>query len=266
MPSRTGNHSGKPEAALTLRTTDRCSRSPGTSARCRAAVAAPAFSIAHARALEVDALPAGGGLRDSSPGTLRALCVTLDVPFARLFDPPRPRTRVVRADEGLTAAAAEADDRATLPAAGPPGVRRDLYRIDGRTGHRAGLRAAHAGGRRARAADLGARPRRPHLRARRTPVRDYVAYPGDLPHLRGAGAARPGRAGDRAQLSEAPTAVEGNGAAAFGGKRRHSCRRIRAGRSAVGPRERPGAVTGCGARGPVLPRRGPRPLLWCASC
>ncbi len=28
------------------------------------------------------------------------------------------------------AAAAEADDRATLPAAGPPGVRRDLYRID----------------------------------------------------------------------------------------------------------------------------------------
>lgn len=90
--------------------------------------------------------------------------------------PGRPRRR--RAHRGRRRGRRPRDAAGRGPARGTP---RPLPHRR-RTGRRAGLRAAHAGGRRARAADLGARPRRPHLRARRTPVRDYVAYPGDLPH------------------------------------------------------------------------------------
>jgi mannose-6-phosphate isomerase-like protein (cupin superfamily) len=67
--------------------------------------------------------------------TLWAICVALDVPFSRLLDPPRPYTQVIRAHEGPTIAAAEADYLATLLAACPPGARRDIYRIQADPGH-----------------------------------------------------------------------------------------------------------------------------------
>lgn len=125
-------------------------------------------------------LEAGSG--NPSLETLWALCVTLDVPFARLFDPPRPRTQVIRADEGLTVAAAEADYRATLLAAGPPGARRDLYRVDAEPGtardsepHMPGVveHVLLTSGR----ALVGLTSEPVELRPG-----DYVAYPGDLPH------------------------------------------------------------------------------------
>ena len=70
------------------------------------------------------------GTGNPSLETLWAICVALDVPFSRLVDPPRPLTRVIRADEGPTIAAAEADYRATLLASCPPGARHDVYRIE----------------------------------------------------------------------------------------------------------------------------------------
>src|ERR1700736_6640553 len=53
------------------------------------------------------------GTGNPSLETLWALCVALDAPFSRLLDPPRPQTQVIRADEGPTVAAAQADYQAT---------------------------------------------------------------------------------------------------------------------------------------------------------
>src|SRR6476619_2141815 len=75
------------------------------------------------------------GTGNPSVETLWAICVALDVPFSRLLDPPRPHTQVIRAHEGPTIAAAEADYLATLLAACPPGARRDIYRIQANPGH-----------------------------------------------------------------------------------------------------------------------------------
>src|SRR2546423_9773699 len=52
-------------------------------------------------------LESGSG--NPSVETLWALSVTLDVPFAQLVDPPRPRVKVIRAGEGPTFAAERSD-------------------------------------------------------------------------------------------------------------------------------------------------------------
>src|SRR5579864_7258340 len=75
------------------------------------------------------------GTGNPSLETLWAICVALDAPFSRLLDPPRPRIQVIRADEGPTVAAAEADYQATLLAASAPGARCDIYRIQAEPGH-----------------------------------------------------------------------------------------------------------------------------------
>src|SRR5580704_10034387 len=75
------------------------------------------------------------GTGNPSLETLWAICVALDAPFSRLLDPPQPHILLIRADEGPTVAAAEADYQATLLAACPPGARRDVYRIRAEPGH-----------------------------------------------------------------------------------------------------------------------------------
>src|ERR1700746_922040 len=74
------------------------------------------------------------GTGNPSVETLWAICVALDAPFSRLLDPPRSQTQVIRADEGPTVAAAEADYLATLLAACPPRARPDIYRIHAEPG------------------------------------------------------------------------------------------------------------------------------------
>jgi transcriptional regulator with XRE-family HTH domain len=123
------------------------------------------------------------GVGNPSLETLWAICVALDVPFPRLVDPPPPHIQVIRAHEGPTVAAAEADYLATVLAACPPGARRDIYRIQAEPGH--------------------ARASEPHmpgvvehvvLSAGRAlvgvtgePVElapgDYIRYPGDVAHV-----------------------------------------------------------------------------------
>ncbi|GAA1900530.1 XRE family transcriptional regulator [Streptomyces sodiiphilus] len=126
-------------------------------------------------------LEAGRG--NPSLETLWALCVTLDVPFSRLLDPPRVRTRVIRAGQGPAVASAHADYRATLLAACPHGARRDIYHVDAEPGtvhasdpHMPGVVEhvvlSHG---RARAGVAGEEV---ELRPG-----DYVCYPGDLPHV-----------------------------------------------------------------------------------
>lgn len=123
------------------------------------------------------------GTGNPSLETLWALCVALDMPFSRLLDPPRTTVHVIRAGEGPVVAAAESEYRATLLAAGPANSRRDLFRITAEPGH--------------------VRKSVPHilgvvehvlLASGRalvgpidTPVElvpgDYIAYPGDAPHV-----------------------------------------------------------------------------------
>ena len=123
------------------------------------------------------------GTGNPSLETLWAICVALDVPFSRLIDPPRPRTRVIRADEGPTVAAAEADYQATLLAAVSPGVRSDVYRI-----------AAEPGPPRVSEAHMPGVIEHVVLSSGRAlvgvagePVElgpgDYICYPADVPHV-----------------------------------------------------------------------------------
>lgn len=126
-------------------------------------------------------LEAGNG----NPGveTLWALSVALDVPFADLVEPPRPRVRIVRAGEGPGVAAERANYMATLLASSPPNARRDVYLISAQPGaaresdpHMSGV-VEHvilsAG-----SAEVGIAAEPVRLRPG-----DYLCYPGDVAHV-----------------------------------------------------------------------------------
>ncbi|WP_027504935.1 helix-turn-helix domain-containing protein [Rhodococcus sp. UNC23MFCrub1.1] len=123
------------------------------------------------------------GTGNPSVETLWALSVTLNVPFARLVEPPRQEVRLVRRGEGPSIAAESSDYTATLLSSCPPTARRDLYLL---------------------AAEVGTpRLSDPHMhgviehvvvssgRAVCGPVNateelgpgDYLSYPGDVPHV-----------------------------------------------------------------------------------
>lgn len=123
------------------------------------------------------------GTGNPSIETLWALCVTLDVPFAHLVDPPRPAVQIIRAAEGWAFAAEHADYVAKVLSACPPNARRDLYLITAQPGapresdpHRTGTfeHVVLSAGR----ALVG---------VLEDPVEmnpgDYVGYPGDVPHI-----------------------------------------------------------------------------------
>jgi transcriptional regulator with XRE-family HTH domain len=126
-------------------------------------------------------LESGSG--NPSLETLWAICVALDVPFSRLIDPPRPRIRVIRADEGPTVSAAKADYQATLLAASRSGARCDVYRIEAEPGH-ARASEPHMPGVvehvviSAGRALVGVAGEPEELRPG-----DYIYYPGDVPHV-----------------------------------------------------------------------------------
>lgn len=70
-------------------------------------------------------LESGNG--NPSLETLWALCVALDIPFARLLEPQASQTQVIRRGEGTKVVAEQANYQAILLAACPPGARRDIY-------------------------------------------------------------------------------------------------------------------------------------------
>ncbi|WP_432865234.1 helix-turn-helix domain-containing protein [Microbispora rosea] len=123
------------------------------------------------------------GAGNPSVETLWALGVALGVPFSRLVDPPRPAVRVIRAGEGPATYSEQASYAATLLASCPPHARRDLYRISAQPGpprtsdpHMPGtVEHLLIGAGRALAGPA------------EEPVElgpgDYIAYPGDAPHV-----------------------------------------------------------------------------------
>lgn len=123
------------------------------------------------------------GAGNPSVETLWALGVALDVPFARLVDPPRPKVQVIRAGEGPAVASERADYTATLLASCPPNARRDIYVLNVQPGtpresdpHMPGVveHVVLSTGR----ALVGVLDDPVEL----TPG-DYIAYPGDVPHV-----------------------------------------------------------------------------------
>jgi transcriptional regulator with XRE-family HTH domain len=115
--------------------------------------------------------------------TLWALSVALDVPFAQLVDPPRPRVQVIRAGEGPTFTAEHSSYVATLLASCPPHALRDIYVVSAEPGsaresepHMPGLveHVILSSGR----AMVGLTDDPVELRPG-----DYVCYPGDVAHV-----------------------------------------------------------------------------------
>jgi transcriptional regulator with XRE-family HTH domain len=115
--------------------------------------------------------------------TLWALSVALNVPFASLVEPARPRVQVIRKGEGPAVFSERADYVAVVLSASPPNARRDIYLLTAEPGsvresepHMPGVveHVVLCAGR----AKLG---------LTEDPVEigpgDYIAYPGDLPHI-----------------------------------------------------------------------------------
>ncbi|QLY30296.1 helix-turn-helix domain-containing protein [Nocardia huaxiensis] len=124
------------------------------------------------------------GAGNPSVETLWALCVALGIQFAQLFElPPRPRVQVIRADEGTVVFSEHADYRSILLSAAPPNVRRDFYRITAEPGeprrsepHMPGVMEHVVLGAGRALVGLSEAPEE-------LGPGDYIAYPGDLPHL-----------------------------------------------------------------------------------
>ena len=115
--------------------------------------------------------------------TLWALSVALDVPFARLIEPVRPKVQIVRKGEGPAVFSERANYVATVLSACPPNARRDLYLITAEPGS---IRESepHMPGVVEHVVLCSGRAR---LGLTDDPVEvnpgDYIAYPGDLPHI-----------------------------------------------------------------------------------
>jgi transcriptional regulator with XRE-family HTH domain len=126
------------------------------------------------------------GTGNPSVETLWALGVALGVPFSRLVDPPRAGVRVIRAGEGPAIYAEHSSYSATLLAACPPGARRDIFLLRAQPGEPR-LSEPHMAGMIEHAVISTGRALVGPVGPGSDPVElgpgDYIAYPGDAPHI-----------------------------------------------------------------------------------
>jgi transcriptional regulator with XRE-family HTH domain len=125
-------------------------------------------------------LEAGKG--NPSIETLWAIATALGVPFAQFFAVETPDLAVIRAGEGKAFAADTSDHLVVLLANCPPGVRRDIYRLDlAPTGARRA--AAHPPGTVEHAFVCAGHARLgPQMQPQDLGPGDYYRYPGDTAH------------------------------------------------------------------------------------
>jgi transcriptional regulator with XRE-family HTH domain len=123
------------------------------------------------------------GTGNPSVETLWSLGVALGVPFSRLVDPPKPTITVIRSGEGNVIHSELASYTATLLAACPPGVRRDLYVLRAEPGSVRHSQPHNPG----TIEHFWLGTGRVLVGPTDTPVElapgDYVTYPGDIPHV-----------------------------------------------------------------------------------
>lgn len=123
------------------------------------------------------------GAGNPSVETLWALGVALGVPFSRLVDVPRTSVRVIRSGEGPVTYSERAHYAATLLASCPPNARRDVYRIQAGPGE-SRISDPHMAG---TSEHVVLSAGRAMVGPADDPVElapgDYIAYPGDAPHI-----------------------------------------------------------------------------------
>lgn len=123
------------------------------------------------------------GTGNPSIETLWALSVTLNVPFARLVEPDLPRVQVIRAGQGRVFASDRSDYLASLLSTCPPNARRDIYLITAQPGEPRNSEPHMAGVVEHVVLSSG----RAMVGPSEDPVEigpgDYIAYPGDRPHV-----------------------------------------------------------------------------------
>ncbi len=123
------------------------------------------------------------GVGNPSVETLWALGVALGVPFSRLVDQPRPVVRVIRSGEGLVTYSERANYAATLLASCPPGARRDIYRIEVQPGEPRLSEPHNPGATEHLVLSTGRALVGPAGEPAELGPGDYIAYPGDAPHI-----------------------------------------------------------------------------------
>jgi transcriptional regulator with XRE-family HTH domain len=123
------------------------------------------------------------GVGNPSVETLWALGVALGVPFSRLVDQPRPAVRVIRSGEGLVTYSERASYAATLLASCPPGARRDIYRIEVQPGEPRRSEPHNPGATEHLVLSTGRALVGPAGEPADLGPGDYIAYPGDAPHI-----------------------------------------------------------------------------------
>jgi transcriptional regulator with XRE-family HTH domain len=123
------------------------------------------------------------GVGNPSVETLWALGVALGVPFSRLVDQPRPAVRVIRSGEGLVTYSERASYAATLLASCPPGARRDIYRIEVQPGEPRLSEPHNPGATEHVVLSTGRALVGPAGQPADIGPGDYIAYPGDAPHI-----------------------------------------------------------------------------------
>lgn len=126
-------------------------------------------------------LEAGTG--NPSVETLWALATALEVPFAQLLGGGVVEVTVVRSGEGATVPSDSADYAATLLSGAPPGVRRDIYRIDAAPGSRRDSAAHVLGTVEHVLLCTGTALVGPADAPVTLAAGDFVTYPGDGPHV-----------------------------------------------------------------------------------
>ncbi|WP_197321219.1 helix-turn-helix domain-containing protein [Saccharomonospora sp. NB11] len=123
------------------------------------------------------------GTGNPSVETLWAISTALDISFTQLVEPAKPQVQVIRAGEGPRFSAERADYVATLLSASPPRTRRDLYLVQAEP-DRPRESAPHMPG---IVEHVVLSSGRALVGPLDDPVElapgDYVAYPGDVPHV-----------------------------------------------------------------------------------
>jgi transcriptional regulator with XRE-family HTH domain len=123
------------------------------------------------------------GTGNPSVETLWAIGVALGVPFSQLVDSPQPEVRVIRAGEGPVTYSEKASYSATLLASGTRGVRRDIYRIEAQPGEPRTSPAHMPGTSEHLILGTGRALAGPVSEPVELAPGDYIAYPGDAPHV-----------------------------------------------------------------------------------
>ncbi|WP_431776571.1 helix-turn-helix domain-containing protein [Streptomyces cucumeris] len=123
------------------------------------------------------------GTGNPSVETLWALGVALDVPLSALVDPPRPAVQLIRAGEGPSVPSEQADYRATLLSASPPGARRDVYFVQVEPGSARESDPHMPGTVEHLIVGTGRVLAGPEDEPVELAAGDYLSYPGDVPHL-----------------------------------------------------------------------------------